>query len=148
MTTNYHSPYQDGVTDFTANDMNAPLSSLDTQITALSSYTIGMYFTGVPTNSQIILAHIFGTIEATFPEDLTGSKAKSQDAATAEAVFTINKNGGQVGTITWSAAGTTGAFSFSSAISFAEDDVLTIVGPASADTTLGRISITLKGSRN
>lgn len=161
MTENYHSPYVDGVTEFSANDMNAPLSTLDTQITAnvaaisanassisaLQTYVIGIYFPTTMSSSQFILVHVFGSVDAAFASGLSGSKAISQDAATAETILIIRKNTSQIGTITFAAAASTGSFSFGSAQSFTADDVLTVEGPATPDATLARISLTLIGSR-
>ena len=148
MTTNYHTPYEDGITTFTAADMNAPLSQLDTQLTSISSYIVGNYFGSVPVSSQLILAHVFGYIGATFPEDLATSAAYAENAATAETILTIYRNATQIGTITFAASGTQGSFSFSADVTFVQSQVLKIYAPASADATLGGISITLVGIRS
>lgn len=148
MTTNYHTPYQDGITTYTAADMNIPLSELDTQLTVVNSYIVGNYFGSVPVNSQLILAHVFGSVSSTFPEDLTGSAANAETAATAETIFIIRRNTTQIGTITFAAAGTTGSFSFSADVTFVQNQVLKVYAPASADATLGGISITLVGTRS
>lgn len=80
------------------------------------------------------------------PSGAVGSYAKAQTAATAEATFTIYKNGVSIGTFVFAAAGTTATFnSFGSTVSFTAGDVLTIKAPGSADATLADIGITLKG---
>lgn len=83
---------------------------------------------------------------STIPINATGSLAIATVAATASTVFLIKQNGTQIGTITFAASGTTGTFSFPSAVTFAVGDVLEIDGPANADATLANIAITLKGS--
>lgn len=91
----------------------------------------------------------FGVImarAASFPAGLTGSQAKAGAAATAETVIALKKNGTQFGTVTFAAAGTSGAFAAASETTFAAGDVLTAVGPSPADATLADLRITLTGA--
>lgn len=105
---------------------------------------LATWIIGEPTASQIVFRFI--AVRALhFPASLTGSQAKAGVAATGSTVFDIQKNGSSVGSITFSASGTTGAFSAASAISLAAGDVLSIVAPGTPDATLADISITLKG---
>jgi hypothetical protein len=73
------------------------------------------------------------------------SYASALVAATAETVISVQKNGTQFATITFEAGSTEGVVV--GATTFAAEDVLTIVAPASADATLASISITLAASR-
>jgi len=69
-------------------------------------------------------------------------------AATGSTTFTIADNGTPIGTIVFSASGTTGAFTISgSPYTVAAGHVLTITGPASADATLANANFTLAGTR-
>jgi hypothetical protein len=61
--------------------------------------------------------------------------------------FDLLKNGVSFGTVTFNVSAT-GSFTVASATSFAAGDVLTITAPATADSTLEDISITLVGTRD
>lgn len=104
-------------------------------------YDLALSINGKPTNSATVLA--FTAVRAfTLPSSYTGSVAKSNISATASTVFTVNKNGTSIGSITFAAAATTGTFSGAGG-TFAVSDLLTIVAPASPDSTLANIGITL-----
>ncbi len=53
-----------------------------------------------------------------------------------------------MGSIAWSASGTSGTFTFSTATSFAAGDIIQLVAPGTADATLANIGITLSGYRS
>ena len=108
-------------------------------------YIIGVALSGAPSDGQVI-THVL-PVAVTFPASATGSQAKSGVAAAATATVSLKKNGTEFATAEWSAAGTVGAFTAASATSFAAGDVLTIVFPATADTTLADVGITLMGYR-
>jgi hypothetical protein len=59
---------------------------------------------------------------------------------------TVGGNWTNNGNVVFSAGGHTGAIS-ATANSFAQGDYLRVVGPSSADATLGNIVITLAGDR-
>lgn len=157
MSDNYHTPWGADVSDFKAAVMNVPLGELDQAITNLEAnkadwthkhvnpYIVPVYWTSVPTASQILLDYIFTDVPATFFAGLPNSKAEARDAATAQTVISLKKNDVEFGTITFAASGTTGTFAAASDTIFNDGDKLTIQGPGSADATLARIAITLKG---
>jgi hypothetical protein len=61
---------------------------------------------------------------------------------------TAKKNGTAFATVVWAAAGTAAAVTISSPVSFnGTNDVLTLEGPATADTTLAKLGINLAGTR-
>lgn len=105
-------------------------------------YDISTYYPGVPGNSQILLRW-------TAPRPITivigaiNSQCTAGTAATGSTTITINKNGSSVGTIAISSSGTTGTFTVASSVSLVAGDILTIVGPGTADATLADISITI-----
>lgn len=106
-------------------------------------------FAGVPTASQV-LAKFTCTRALTLAANMSGSKSTDADvAATATAVINIKKNGSTVATLTWSAAGVTPALATSggSAQTFAVDDIVSIVAPASPDATLSGIYVVLNMTR-
>lgn len=101
---------------------------------------ISGYCAGKPLDGETVLAGI-----APYALTLSGanSSAKAGVVATASTVFTINKNGTQIGTITFAASGDTGTISITST-SVAAGDLITIVGPATADTSLSNIAFLLR----
>lgn len=76
------------------------------------------------------------------PADQTNGRALAQTAATASAVFTITKNGTQIGTVTFAAGSTTGTISISADVSFAVGDRIMVVAPSTVDSTLADIDFT------
>lgn len=109
-------------------------------------YDMAMSVSGVPLAGEELFFHVF-TASIKFEASLSGSVAKANVAATAEAVFSIKKNGVEFATLTFAAAGTTGSFVAASATTFTIGDVLTVIAPASQDATLAGIAITLAGAR-
>lgn len=96
-------------------------------------------------NSEVIYSYR-PTRNVDFPAGLIGSSMFSIAAATASAVFSIKKNGTEVGTATFAASGTTATLAMASLTSFtAGTDVLTIVAPTAADTTLADVTFSLIG---
>ena len=103
------------------------------------------FVAGKPTAGEEV-ARLAVSDAFTLPAGLTGSRGSAGVAATASAVFSLKKNGTEFGTATFAAAGTTATFAAASATSFAAGDVLTIVAPATADSTLADIALTLDGA--
>jgi hypothetical protein len=62
-------------------------------------------------------------------------------------VLDVQKNGSNVGTVTFAAAGSTPTFALASAASFAAGDRLGIVNEDPADATLAGVSLTFAGTR-
>jgi hypothetical protein len=83
----------------------------------------------------------------TWPASLTGSKFSSLVAATASYTATIKNNGSSIGTLVWAVSGTVPTVTFSSPVTFAVNDVITITGQTTVDATLANISMNFKGSR-
>lgn len=105
-------------------------------------YRPALWVRGAPSNGEIVhrwkAPHAF-----TLLPDLLGWVVEADIAADSTAVFEVRKNGTAVATLTWAAAGTTPtlATTGNAAQSFAAGDFFDIKGPASADATLGDISI-------
>ena len=107
-------------------------------------YDISFFFPGTPGNDEVLVRLAF-VRDVDFPSALTGSQLKAGTAATAEAIISLQKNDSEFGTATVAASGTTATFAAASPTSFAAGDILTVVGPATADATLASIGIALKG---
>lgn len=82
----------------------------------------------------------------TFPAGLAGSIARVSAAPTAEAVFSVLRNGSPIGTVTFAAAATGGVFAGAGA-AFVAGDKLTLRAPTPRDATLGGLLFTLAGNR-
>ncbi|MBI1313690.1 hypothetical protein GC176_20550 [bacterium] len=77
------------------------------------------------------------------PASGTGSYAKADTASTGTVSFDIQKNGGSVGTITFT-SDDDGTFTVASQVDFSVGDILDIIAPGSHDATLADVSIALK----
>lgn len=116
-------------------------------IAALSGqpFDLGFYFEGTLSNAEAVARYVFNR-SVTFPASLTGSHASADTASTGTVSFTLKQNGSSVGTVTFTASAT-GTFTFASPVTFASGDVLQIVAPATADSTLANVAINLAGTR-
>lgn len=110
-------------------------------------YDIGIFIPGTLTSSNQIIARWIPPRAITFAAGIAPSTATASAASTGTAVFSLQKNGVQFGTLTYTASAT-GVFAAASPASFnGTSDVLSIVGPASADLTLANIGMILSGTR-
>jgi hypothetical protein len=84
----------------------------------------------------------------TLPANLTGSQAYAFTAPGEGLVISIQKNEGEVGTMSIAAGANAGTFSFASAVSFVAGDRLGLVNGTSSpeETVAGNIAISLKAS--
>lgn len=130
-------------TDGTANSVDAAVCG---EAAGSTPYDFYAFVPGVMVNSMTILG-IDALRAFTFPISLTGSVFKAGVAATGSTTVTLLKNGVSIGTVVWSASGTTGAITFAGAVSFAVGDIFTMTGPATADATLANIRFNFKGTR-
>ena len=82
-----------------------------------------------------------------FPAVFAGSTGYERIAATAETVLDVQKNGSNIGMVTFAAASAMPIFALPSATSFAAGDRLGIVNEDPADATLAGVSLTFAGTR-
>jgi hypothetical protein len=110
--------------------------------TSLGIYDIAFFASGLMENNETLFRMVasrpFG-IQVNAPE----SVAISRVAANATTDISLQKNGVQFGTITFAAASTNGVFSVAGTTLFEPGDILSLVGPATADTALRDLSVTL-----
>ncbi|MFM7009473.1 MAG: hypothetical protein ACKO0Z_09120 [Betaproteobacteria bacterium] len=135
----------DGSSSGTHGSVGANWAILQTNIQT-QPYVIATYWPGILLNSVILNHHEF-VVAADFPANMTGSSWKAEVSATAQTDITVQKNGSNIGTIRFAAAGTTATFVGFSAASFAIGDHIKFVAPASADATLANIRGSLLGTR-
>lgn len=111
-----------------------------------AAYDVSLYVQGTMTNSELVLRLEAGR-DFTIPAGATGSQASAGVASTGNVSFDLLKNGVSFGTVTFNVSAT-GSFTVASDTSFLAGDVLTITAPATADSTLADVSITLAGTRD
>jgi hypothetical protein len=109
-------------------------------------FILSMFIPGVHGDGALMAQLVFDRNVA-FAENFSGSEGYSQVTATAETVLDLQKNGVNIGTITFSDAGNTATFALSGGATFAAGDRLAIVNANPADATLADLSITLQGRR-
>ena len=108
-------------------------------------YDIGVFFNGVPGDSEDILR--FKCVRAfRLFAGLSNSRAEALVAATAATTVSIRRNGVQVGTVNWAMGATDATFTLAADVDYAQDDTLELIAQATADATLEDISITLIGN--
>ncbi|ARK56315.1 hypothetical protein BOC36_24920 [Burkholderia pseudomallei] len=113
--------------------------------TSAAVYDVGGYIEGLPNASETVW-QFYSPRAWTLPAGASGG-AKAGTAATASTTFTLKQNGTSVGTIVFSASGTTGTVSITSSTAIASGDLLALVAPATPDTTLADIAFTFAGTR-
>ena len=114
--------------------------------TTIQPYDIGGTFNGSPTSNLVILRYPIPR-EVTFPASLTLSLMIANTAATAETVFSLQKNDVEFGTATFAASGTSATFAAASDTTFSVGDILTIVSPSTPDATLADLGWAIVGIR-
>lgn len=143
MSTHYHTPYSDGVTEYKAADMNDPLGDLDQAINDIRGPRkydfLGQYLGDTLNSNALLKQGITGrymVLKATAP----GSKLYVATPPAAQAVFSIKRNGTQIGTITTNPGHNWGLFSVASDVAFFNGDLLQLYGPNPADASLQDVS--------
>lgn len=137
-------------------DLNADVDAIDASVAAaaasaaaaeaiLALARFSSYAEGVPTASEEMFRFVIAD-SITIPASLTGSLGDAATAATAETVFSVQKNDVEFGTLTFAASGTT-ATAAGDETSLVAGDILSVLAPASPDATLGDVSITIAGTR-
>jgi hypothetical protein len=109
-------------------------------------FDVGLHLPDLST-AGALLAEIVLARPVDFPAAFSGSTGYARVAATAEAILDVQKNGSNIGTVTFAAASSTPAFALASATSFAAGDRLGIVNEDPADATLAGVSLTFAGTR-
>jgi hypothetical protein len=96
---------------------------------------VRFFCSGKPSNSEVLGG---AQAETTITLSSTNSFVKARTAATGSVTLLIKKNGTQVGSAAFSAAGTTATVSFTDT-ALASGDYLSIENAASGDATLADI---------
>ncbi len=100
---------------------------------------LALFVEGQPLPGETLL--LYGVVDnMTLPAGLAGSKFYNLTTATADTVYTINKNGSPIGTLVFN--GSAIDVTFPTDITFVYGDLITFVAPAVPDTTHANISFT------
>jgi hypothetical protein len=109
-------------------------------------FDVGLHLPDLST-SGALLAEIVLARPVDFPAAFAGSTGYARIAATAETVLDVQRNGSNIGTVTFAAASATPAFALSSATSFCRWRPPRHRQEDPADTTLAGVSLTFAGAR-
>ncbi len=110
---------------------------------AVTTYDIGVFFPGQMTNAQLLLL-LPVERQVNFAVNMVPSVSACGTNPTASVTLTLERNGSSFGTLIVNTSGV-GTFA-TTATTFNAGDVLTIVGPGTADVTFADVGITLSGT--
>lgn len=130
-------------TMFTGTNVQDALEEVSTR-TSLGSYDIILYAQGLMDNNESLF-RMYASRDFSLPISLTGSQCHCRVAPNAPTALALKKNGADIGSVNFTT--TTGTFTFTAEVSFTEGDLLSLHAPASADTAIQDVSITLKADR-
>lgn len=99
-----------------------------------------------PASGEEIAADLI-TTTVVFPAGLTGSRASAVTPALADAVYSIQKNGVEIGTITFPAASYSGTFAMASEQTFNAGDKIAVEAPNPRDEELSGVVFSIVGTR-
>lgn len=110
----------------------------------VNAYDVAFYAAGTPEDAGII-----GTFVATrafsLLDDFAGSHGHCEVNPGATAVFSVQKNGVEVGTVSISSVGVFTFATSGGAVSFAAGDRMTLVAPTPQDTSLEAVALSFFG---
>ena len=92
------------------------------------------------------VAGVVAARNISLPSGLAGSLAKARIAPAASVTYTIKVNDVEKGTVVFGAGQTNGLLTWLANVTLAAGDILTIVTPASVETTIRDVSIALVGA--
>lgn len=134
--------------NFTAikNGLAEAASEINTLQNINKIFDLVVWNSGKTTANQVLIKVVIPRT-TTYVLNFVGSTSSAVVAATTQTVFTIKKNNVQIGTITFASAADSATYTSSAINTFAANDVLSIVAPASPDSTLSDISFIISGTQ-
>jgi hypothetical protein len=112
----------------------------------VTAYRYGGFAAASILASEILMEHVV-TLAHSLPANFAGSKASVGVSPAATWTANVQKNGANVGTISISTGGVvTFATTGGSAVALVPGDVVTLVAPGTADTTIARLRFTFEGT--
>ncbi len=110
-----------------------------------SRYDVASFDTDRPASGELLLKLYPPGV--TFRAGMMDSRAGAEVAATANAVFSLTKNGTQFATLTFAAGSAVGVVACPIDTSFTTGDVLRVIAPSPRDATLSGVAATFIGYR-
>lgn len=108
-------------------------------------YDVVSFDTDRPASGELLLkVYPPGVV---FRADMTDSAAGAEVAASADAVFSLTKNGTEFATLTFAAASADGVLACAADTMFSTGDVLRVIAPNPRDVTLSGVAATFIGYR-
>jgi hypothetical protein len=152
MSTNYHTPWEDGTDEYKAADMNVPLGELDAAIGARAGPKkydyMGQYLGDVLNSNALLMQGLTGRYMV-LVAGAPGSRLYVGTPPTdGPATFTIKRNGTTIGTVLTNPGSNWGAFTVSADVAFINGDMLELYGPNPADASLQDVSWNIILARN
>lgn len=135
-----------GVADSLMQAIGKMIGNINNALNFAKTYDFHSFVAGKPAASATVLFVKAGRA-FNIPANLAGAQAKAKTAATAASTVTLYKNGSSFATISFAAGASTATLS-GTATSFAIGDELTVVAPATQDSTLADIALTLLATQN
>jgi hypothetical protein len=117
-----------------------------TLVPVTEPFDLGLHLPDLST-AGALLAEIVLARPVDFPTAFAGSTGYARIAAMAETVLDVQKNGSNIGTVTFTAASSTPVFALASATTLVAGDRLGLVNEDPADATLAGVSLTFAGTR-
>jgi len=111
-------------------------------------YIIGVSSPGTFTDAQVVLLHaVAGSENVELRKRLPYSIVKCGTAPTGDVSFDIQVNGSSKGSADIDLGNTTGSFTWTADVSLVAGDIVKVIAPATADSTLEDVCITIEGFR-
>lgn len=105
----------------------------------------GTFIAGRPEDLELCFRFEFNE-GMTIPDNALNSRASAEIAADDDAIFTLRKNGADIGSVTFPAGLDVGSFLFNDPVSFGVGDVLKIIAPHPQDATLADINFIFRAT--
>lgn len=121
-------------------------SATRVDVTITPVYDIGATYSSTMTSGFVVIRFPVPH-KIQFSTSMSGSYATVATAPTSSAVFSLKKNGTEFATMTFGASQTSATFSAASPTTFNPGDVLTVVAPTPADSTLAGLGFGLSANR-
>jgi hypothetical protein len=112
-----------------------------------ANFGIGVYFPGVIPLALYPLYELPMVESFTLPVNFAGAQGRASAPAAALCDFDVKKNGVSIGTVRYALGATTPTFIAASSPSFVPGDVMSVIGPATPDTTLAGVGVTFLATR-
>jgi hypothetical protein len=109
-------------------------------------YDISFFLQGAMDAANTRVAGLVAARNISLPSGIAGSRAKARVAPAASVTYTVKVNEIEKGTIVFGAGQTNGTITWLSNVTVAAGDVLTVVTPASVETSIRDVSIALVGA--